>query len=160
MVAAFGLDARTVRAWYARSGQQGERVHEALVGRSHLDLGQVQADEIRVKTQHGIIWMAFALMVSTRLWLGGAVSPRRDTALIERLVEQIRTIAQFRPLLLAVDGLTTYVTAFRKAFRFPAPTGKGRCWQLEPWPHLAIVQVITHRVVCDQSRVARGDVSC
>jgi len=131
MVAAFGLEARTVSGWWARSGQPGDRVHEALGGQSHLDLGPVQADEIRVKTQHGIVWMAFALMVSTRLWLGGGVSPRRDTALIERLVSQptglscgqIRVIAQFHPLLLAVDGLTTYVTAFRKAFRFPAPTG-------------------------------------
>ena len=35
------------------------------------DLGQVQADEIRVKTQGGIVWMALALMVRTRLWLAG-----------------------------------------------------------------------------------------
>lgn len=142
IVAALGLDARTVNAWYQRAGQQCEAVHKYVIGQSQLDLGHVQADEIRVKTQRGIVWMALAIMVPVRLWLGGAISPSRNTALIARLVSQIRSIAQFRPLLLAVDGLTTYVTAFRKAFRFPVQTGKNRCWRLEPWPQVSIVQVI------------------
>jgi hypothetical protein len=34
----------------------------------------MQADEIRVKKQGGIIWMALAMMVKPRLWLGGEVS--------------------------------------------------------------------------------------
>ena len=63
--------------------------------------------------------MALAIMVSTRLWIAGAVSPRRDKALIQRLVEQIRAMAQFRPLWLAVDGLSSYVSAFRHCFRLP-----------------------------------------
>ncbi len=44
-------------------------------------MGQVQADEIKVKTQQGTVWMALGLMVSTR-WLGGVVSGKRDKALI------------------------------------------------------------------------------
>ncbi|MCC9077581.1 hypothetical protein FKZ61_015880 [Litorilinea aerophila] len=43
------------------------------MGQSRLDLGHVQADEIKVKTQGGSAWMAMALMVSSRLWLGGVV---------------------------------------------------------------------------------------
>jgi len=39
------------------------------------DLGQVPADELRVKKQGGLVWMAMAMMVQTRLWLGGTSSP-------------------------------------------------------------------------------------
>lgn len=30
--------------------------------------------EIKVKSQHGAIWMELVMMVPTRLWLGGALS--------------------------------------------------------------------------------------
>jgi hypothetical protein len=52
-------------------------------------------------------------MVSTRLWLGGVVSPKRDADLIGRLVAKIRQVALCRDLLLAVDGLVSYVKAFQ-----------------------------------------------
>ncbi|MHB8628172.1 MAG: transposase [Aggregatilineales bacterium] len=132
IVAAFELDERTVKAWYQRAGQQCEPVHETVVSRQALDLGQVQADEIRVKTQLGIVWMALAIMVS----------PRRDKQLIQQLVEQIRAIAQFRPLLFAVDGLRSYVTAFRRCFRLPVRSLETGCWHLEPEPQVVIVQVV------------------
>ena len=48
MVAAFGLDERTIAAWWARSGRQGQAVHAYLVEQPRA-LGQVQADELRVK---------------------------------------------------------------------------------------------------------------
>jgi len=50
-----------------------------------LDPEQVQSDEIRVKTQGGVLWMAMAMMVSTQLWLGGVVSAQRDMRLAQRL---------------------------------------------------------------------------
>lgn len=142
IVAAFEMDERTVRAWFERSGTHCQTVHEAVVSSQSLDLGQVQADEIRVKTQQGIVWMALAIMVSTRLWMAGVVSPKRDKALIKQLVEHIRAMAQFRPLLLAVDGLSSYVSAFRECFRLPVRSPETGCWHLELWPHLAIVQVV------------------
>jgi transposase-like protein len=89
IVAAFGFDERTVAAWWAYSGRQGQAVHEYLVERSH-DLGQVQADAIRVKKQGRIVWMALAMMVKPRLWLGGEVSEPRDMALIRRLLGRVR----------------------------------------------------------------------
>ena len=76
IVHAIGLDERTIRSWWLKSGEQSERVHESVIGKSQLDLVHVQADEIKVKTRGGTIWMALAMMVSTRLWLGGAVSPK------------------------------------------------------------------------------------
>ena len=53
-------------------------MHEHMVETQQLDLQQVQADEIKAKVQGGSVWMAMALMVPTRLWLGGVISPRRD----------------------------------------------------------------------------------
>ena len=82
IVIAFGFDERTVASWCARAGGQGQGVQEHLVEQPR-DLGQVQADEIRVKKQGGIVWMALAMMVSTRLWLGGEVSAQRDMPLIK-----------------------------------------------------------------------------
>ena len=65
IVVAFGDAERTVACWLARAGVQGPAVHEHLVEQPR-DLGQVQADEIRVKKQGGMVWMALAMMISTR----------------------------------------------------------------------------------------------
>jgi transposase-like protein len=161
IVQAFALDERTVRAWWQRAGQQCRAVHERLVTAQRLDLQQVQADEIRVKTQSGVYWMALALMVSTRLWLGGVVSAKRDLDLIEALVNQIRQMARCRPLLLAVDGLASYVTAFQQVFRSPLPRqGPGGRPQLIAWPEIAIVQVVKQRVADHlhiDRRIVQGD---
>src|SRR4029453_16102975 len=98
IVAAFGFDERTIADWWTRSGRQGQAVHEYLVEQPR-DLGQVQADELRVKKQGGIVWMAMAMMVKTRLWLGGEVSTQRDMTLIRRLIERVRRCAAPRPML-------------------------------------------------------------
>ncbi len=148
IVKAFGFDERTVRNWWQRAGRHCEGVHAAQVGSHPMDLGQVQADEIKSKTQQGSFWMALAMMVPTRLWLGGAVSARRDVDLIQAVVDQVRQVALCRPLLLAVDGLASYVTAFQRAFRSPLPrwrSEKGRP-RLIPWPDIQIVQVVKQRV--------------
>jgi hypothetical protein len=47
-----------------------------------VELGQVQADELWVKRVGQRLWMAMALAVPLRLWLGGVISPHRDRALI------------------------------------------------------------------------------
>ena len=73
IVAAYELDERTVRQWLVRSGGQCQRVHAEIVGKSKLDLEQVQADEIKAKTQGGTVWMAMALMVRTYGWVVSSV---------------------------------------------------------------------------------------
>src|SRR5437867_11421999 len=99
IVVAFGSDERTVACWLARAGVQGQAVQEHLAEQPR-DLGQVQADEIRVKKQGGIVWMALAMMVTTRWWLAGEVSEHRDMTLIRRLIEWVRRCAAHRPSLL------------------------------------------------------------
>jgi transposase-like protein len=148
IVKAFGLDERTVRDWLARAGQHCQQVHEHLVENTVHDLKQVQADEIKVKTQKGTFWMALAIWVQPRLWIGGVVSSTRDLDLIQALANKVKQIALCRPLLLAVDGLASYVSAFRNAFRskFPRAAGEtGRC-KMVAWQEIAIVQVVKQRL--------------
>jgi transposase-like protein len=144
IVKGFDLDERTVRDWWQRAGTHCQKVHEHQVEQAQLDLQQVQADEIKVKKQSGYFWMALAMMVSTRVWLGGVVSPHRDLDLIQALTDKVKGLALCRPLLLAVDGLASYVSAFRNSFRTALPRWggeKGRP-KLVSWPNIAIVQVI------------------
>lgn len=148
IVKAFGFDERTVRDWWQRAGKHGQAVHEHKVEQAKLDLQQVQADEIKVKRQEGHFWMALAIMVSTRLWLAGAVSAHRDLSLIQTLTDKIKGMALCRPLLLAVDGLASYVTAFRNSFRSAVPLWRGEKGRprLVSWPDIAIVQVVKQHI--------------
>jgi transposase-like protein len=142
IVAAYGLDERTVAQWQARAGQHSQAVHEHLVEQPR-DLGNVQADEIRVKLQGQIVWLAMALMVRTRLWLGGQVSAQRDEALLIRLMNQVRAAALARPLLFCVDGFHGYIGAIRFVFRTALPSGKqGGRHKMVAWPEIHIGQVI------------------
>jgi hypothetical protein len=138
--AAFGFQAQTVREWVQAAGNHCERFHHDQVVRPR-DLLHVQADEIRLKTQAGVLWVALALMVTTRLWLGGAVSPKRDHSLIQRLLALVVGCASFGPLLFVTDGLKTYIEVVRKAFR-RRQTGTGGRPRLIGWPDLVIAQVI------------------
>lgn len=159
IVAAFGFDERTVMRWMARGGVQGQAVQEHLVEQPR-DLGQVQADEIRVKKQGGIVWMALAMMVKTRLWLAGEVSEQRDMPLIRRLIERVKRCAARRPLLVCTDGLVSYIRAIRETFRDPVHTGKDGRPRLRPWRHVLIAQVVKRyerrRVVETERRIIDG----
>ena len=159
IVAAFGFDERTVADWWARSGRHGQAVHESLVEQPR-DLGQVQADELRVKKQRGIVWMALAMAVKTRVWLSGAVSASRDMALIQRLLARVRRCAARRPLLVCTEGLSAYIRAIRETFRDPVHTGKGGRPRLRPWRNVLIAQVVKRyerrRVVETDRRIIEG----
>ncbi len=161
IVAAFGLDARTVLRWERLGGEKSRAVQEELVSRPR-ELGQVQMDEIRVRAQGGVWWMALALAVQTRLWLGVAVGRSRDTALITRLVTQVSASASALGgvILFCTDGLTTYASVIRKVFREAEPRdGRGRP-RLVEWPGILIAQVVKQyekgRVVGVSRRVVQG----
>jgi transposase-like protein/IS1 family transposase len=141
IVAAFGFDERTVMRWLARGGVHSQAVQAHLVEQPR-DLGQVQADELRVKKQGGIVWMALAVMVRTRLWLAGEVSEHRDMALIRGLMERVRRCALPRPLLVCTDGLSAYVRAVRETFRDPVHAGAQGRPRLRSWRNICIAQVV------------------
>ena len=159
LVAACGFDEWTVADWWARSGRQGQAVHESLVEQPR-DLGQVHADEMRVKKQGSIVWMALAMMVKTRVWLGGEVSEQRDMPLIRRLIVRVRRCAARRPLLICTAGLVAYIRAIRATLRDPVPTGTGGRPRRRPWPQVLIAPVAKRyerrRVVEAERRIVDG----
>jgi hypothetical protein len=113
IVAAFGLDERTVARYQAAAGAQCRRVHEHLVQGGRVDLGQVQADELRVRRVGGVLWVATALEVTSRLWLGRWA-----------VLERVRARGRTEGVLLCADGLRSYVTQARRVFREAVPTGE------------------------------------
>ncbi|MHB8646380.1 MAG: hypothetical protein ACYDAR_11390 [Thermomicrobiales bacterium] len=105
--------------------------------------------------------MALAMQVTTRLLLGGAVSMRRDGAVIARLLALVKACALPAPLLVCVDGLAAYIRQVRRMARTPEPRDgrRGRC-RLVAWPGLVIGQVVKQRVdgriVGVRRRIAHG----
>jgi transposase-like protein len=160
IVAAFGLDERTVARWQARAGAQCRRAHEHLVQAGRVELGQVQADEIRVRIVGGVLWLASALAVPSRLWLGGAVSATRDGALIRALLERVRACGPVHAVLLCTDGLASYPSQALRLFRTPERTGRRGRPRLLLAAGLLIAQAIKRyaqrRVASVEHRVVRG----
>jgi len=125
VVVAFDLDERTVADWQFKAGAHCQAVHQHHLQSHQLDLQHVQADELYAKRQGGRSWMAMAMAVPCRLWLGGVVSPVRNLGLIQELVSLVRLAwLPGTTLLICVDGLCSYVRAFRVALREKALTGK------------------------------------
>src|SRR3954452_22235567 len=94
IVAAFGLDERTVADWPDRAGRHGQLFHEHRVLRGQVELGHVQADELFVKAVARRLWMAMAMAVPSRPWGGGVVGARRDLTLITAVVGLVRRAAK------------------------------------------------------------------
>ena len=89
IVHAYGVDERTVADWQKRAGKHCQQVHHALVEQGKVNTHQVQADEIRAKGRNLVIWMGMAIDASSRLWMAGVVSVRRDRELAERLLRYL-----------------------------------------------------------------------
>ena len=159
LVAACGWDERTGAAGWARSGRQGQAVHAYWVAHPR-DLGQVPADERRVKQPGGMVWRARARMVRTRLGWGGAGRAQRDMPLSRRLLQRGRRGAARRPLVSWPDGWGAALRAMRATLRAPVPTGQGGRPRWRPWRHLLSAQVGTRdarrRVVDPERRLVKG----
>jgi IS1 family transposase len=117
---------------------------------------------IRVKGRHMIAWMGLALMVSTRLWLGGVVSAHRDRRLADRLLQQVRGCCRpLQAILVCTDGWGAYPRSIQRAFReqVKRTAGRGRAC-LQVWSELCIATVIKRtqkkRVVEVLRKMTRG----
>jgi hypothetical protein len=86
--------------------------------------------------------MALAMMVTTRLGLGGEVREPRDLPLSRWLTERGRRCVVRRPLLVCTAGVVSYIRALRETFRDPVPTGQGGQPRRRPWHNVLIAQVI------------------
>lgn len=73
-----------------------------------------------------IPWMAMAIMVSTRLWLGGVVSEHRDRKLADQLLAMVKACClPLCTLLVLTDGWAAYVRRVG-ASEIPVKHGRGR----------------------------------
>jgi hypothetical protein len=161
IVAAYGLDERTVADWQQRGGRHSQRFHERHVQQGRVDVQHVQADELWVKVLGRKLRRAMALAVPRRLWLGGVISRPRDGKLIAAVVRMVGSCAGSLAILVCVDGLASYVTAFVQGFRHQLPNeGRPGRPRLLVEPGLLIGQVIKRyggrRVVEVTRRLARG----
>jgi hypothetical protein len=148
IVHALGLDERTVARWQDRAGAHCHKVHADQVMAGQLDLQHVQADEIRGKGWKMVPWMALAMMVSTRLWLGGVISLRRDRQLADQVLRMARACClPLRPLLVITDGWAAYPGSIRRTFRekVKGVAGRGRS-RLHAWPEVVIGTVVKKTV--------------
>jgi transposase-like protein len=144
LVAACGLAARTVAAWLAHAGPHCQQRHQHGVQQGQVDLPNVQADELWVKRVGRRVWMAMAMAVPSRLWLGGVLSPQQDLPLIPTLVQRVRACAGSLALLVCVDGWASDVTAFLRVCRHTVRRG-----------HMG-KRDARRRVVSGKRRVVRG----
>jgi transposase-like protein len=142
IVAAYRLDERTLADWHNKSGSHCQAVHQHHLDTKKVDLQHLQADELYAKRQGGRSWMAMAMSVPVRLWLGGVVSPVRNLHLIQRLVNMVHLAwLPGKALLICVAGLASYVTAFWLAFREKVKTGRPGRPPLRLPGHVWLAQV-------------------
>lgn len=160
IVAAFGLDERTVADWQRRAGGHCQRVHQQLVQAGQVTLGQVQADELRVRIVGGVVWLAMALTVASRLWLGGVVSATRDRTLIGALLTRVAACGSVAWVLLCTDGLVSYPRQALRRFRQMVRTGTRGRPRLMLSDGVRIAQAIKpytgRRVRAVERRIVRG----
>src|ERR687897_928124 len=116
IVAAFSLDERTVCRCQRESGRQCLRVHEHIIEAGGVLLGQVQADELRIRILGGVVWLASAISVSSRLWLGRVGGKQRDRPFIRALLVGVRACGAFQNLLHCTDGLSSYPKSRRSRY--------------------------------------------
>lgn len=142
IVASFQIDERTVWRWLIQAGKHCESVHEKWVSKGCLELGQIQADELKVKTYLGTIWLGLVMQVKTRLWLGGAVDKQRGKRLLQGVLSYAERAGRGGQILIAVDGFNIYLEVipliFAKRWDWLQP-----CWQ--GWQNVLIVQLMKQR---------------
>jgi hypothetical protein len=160
IVAAFGVEERPVAAWLTRAGPHGERGHQHVVQQGGVDVPHVHADAWWVTRVGRRGWLALALAVPSRRWLGGVSSPPRDVGWLTRLRQRVRACARTLALWGCVDGWASDVAAGLRGWRYPVHPGRpGRPrWVREQaWLLGQRVQRDGHRrVVSGERRVVRG----
>lgn len=148
--AAFSIQRRTIREWTRKTGTHAKAVHEAIVLQPQV-LHHVQVDELFARTQQGATrqrsrhrwcYLFSSICVSTRLWLGGLVSIKRDEAAARRMAKMIKMASLQGPLLLVTDGFRGYQKAFLKTFATALKTGKAGRPRHVVWRELVVVQQV------------------
>jgi transposase InsO family protein len=159
IVKAFKIDERTLADWLSKAGEHAKHVQEHFVCQGKLDLGQVQADELWCQTQRGVVWIATAISVSSRLLIWGKVAAQRTDGLVAEVVARVHLAARLQsPILWATDGFGAWKNQILRYFRVELLNGRRGRPKLVHWAELHIVQVVK-RTYKDkiERRLAFGD---
>lgn len=140
IVTVFEVDERTVADWLHRAGIYAEAFHHQHI--QEIDLQQVQVDEIRLKMQQQVLWIAMALSVGSRLWLGAVCQVSRDKHLARQIMTCIYNWAKKVPLVIAFDGWSAYPKAAAFIFREPVLNGHKGAPHKQAWNCLSLVQLV------------------
>lgn len=148
IVKGFGLDERTVSDWHRKAGKHGRQLQEQAVSQGTLVMKQVQGDELWVKTQYGTVWIATAIDVFSRFLIWGEVSMKRNSSLIERVIEKVKLSlsSSQSDILWVTDGFKAWGSTIAKLFRQPIRTGKVGRPQLVLPQTVHVAQVIKRRL--------------
>lgn len=99
-------------------------------------------DEIRLKMQQQVLWIAMALSVGSRLWLGAVCQVSRDKHLARQIMTCIYNWAKQVPLVIAFDGWSAYPKAAAFIFREPVLKGGKGAPRKQAWDCLSLVQLV------------------
>jgi transposase-like protein len=142
IVAAFGRDERTIARWLQRCGDHAEVFHHQQM--QPLDLQQVQVDELWLRIHQHVMWMAMAVAVRSRLWLGAVGRPKRDKQLARQIITCVYNWAKQRPLVISFDGWKVYYDLCLQIFSERVYSGRRGGAPMKIWEHLTLVQVLKH----------------
>ena len=140
IVAVFGVDERTVADWLHRAGTYAEAFHHQHI--QEHDLQQVQVDEIRLKMQQQVVWIAVASGAGSRMWLGAVCQSSRNKRLARQIMTCIYNWAKQVPLVIAFDGWSAYPKACLHIFREPIFKGGRGAPPKQVWDCLNMVQLV------------------
>jgi hypothetical protein len=107
-----------------------------------LKLEQVQVDEIKLKKQKGSVWVAMAMAVPSRLWLGAVCQVERNKHMAKQILTCVYLWAAQLLLIIAFDGWSSYPKAAGKVFRQEHYTRRGGRPRLTPWDCLTLIQLV------------------
>jgi transposase-like protein len=142
IVRTYGLDERTVWAWLARAGKHCQQFHHAHLARQRLELGQIQADELKITCFRRKVWLGMVMQIASRLWLGGAVSHQRGKRLLSEVFQYAVQAGRAGEVLVAVDGFNIYLEVIPQVFRQTWNFLKAQ-WQ--GWTSVAIVRTMKQK---------------
>jgi hypothetical protein len=144
IVAAFERDERTIARWLQSCGDHAEIVHHQQM--RPLNLQQVQVDEMWLRMQKQVLWLAMAVAVGSRLWLGAVCRPKRNKQLARQIVTCVYNWVKQRSLVISFDGWKVYYDVCLQTFSEPLYTGRKGGAPKKIWDGLTLVQVLKHDV--------------
>ena len=99
-----------------------------------------------VKTQCGVMWMATAMCVFSRLFIWGEVNIECTTPVMKKGVTKVvASLHCGHQMLWVTDGFGGWKQAIHQVCRDPLYTGKVGRPRLLVWPELYLVQVVKHK---------------